>query len=91
MGEFIGDRRVSGSAELRFPLNSPLSVGRMGGAIFFDTGTVYDVGEALGESQFKHGVGAGLFLYVPLVQLRLDVAHNLVDGVRVHLAAALSF
>ena len=91
VGEFIGDRRVSGSAELRFPLNSPLSVGRMGGAIFFDTGTVYDVGEALGESQFKHGVGAGLFLYVPLVQLRLDVAHNLVDGVRVHLAAALSF
>ena len=91
VGEFIGDRRVSGSAELRFPLNSPLSVGRMGGTVFFDTGTVYDVGEALGDSRFRHGAGAGLFLQVPLVRLRLDVAHNLVDSVRVHLAATLSF
>ena len=91
VGEFVGDRSLNGSAELRFPLNSPLSIGRMGGAIFFDTGTVYNVGQALGRAQFHHGAGVGVFLRVPFVHLQLDVAHNLEDRVRVHVAAAVTF
>ena len=90
-GAFSGDRRVNGSAELRFPLNSPLSLGRMGASVFIDTGTVYDVGGSLGGARFRHGAGAGVFLRVPLLYLQLDVAHNLKDRVRAHVVAAVRF
>jgi len=91
VGAFAGDRRVNGSVELRVPLSSPLSVGRAGATLFYDTGATYDVGQSIQGARFRQGAGAGVFLVAPLVRLRLDVAHNLVDDVRVHVGAALSF
>ena len=86
-----GDRRVEGSVELRVPFNSPFSIGRTGALLFYDTGATYDVGVPLARVPFHKGAGAGVFLNAPLVQFRLVAAHNLIDDVRVHFSAVLSF
>lgn len=92
VGELIGDRRVNGSLEMRFPLGSALSVARTGATVFYDTGTAYDVGTSLDRARFRHGAGVGVFLLAPpLLQLQLDVAHNLRGRIRLHLGASLSF
>src|SRR6185295_732906 len=41
-GSFTGDTLVAGSAELRIPLNSPVSFAKLGVSAFVDTGTVYE-------------------------------------------------
>lgn len=90
-GEMAGDRRVEGSIELRVPFSSPLSIGRTGAVVFIDSGATYDVGQRLARVHFRRGAGAGVFFNVPLVQFRVVAAHNLIDDVRVHVSAALSF
>ena len=90
-GEMAGDRRVEGSIELRVPFSSPLSIGRMGAVVFFDSGATYDVGQSLTRVPFRSGAGAGVFLNAPVVQFRVVAAHNLIDDVRVHVSAVLSF
>jgi len=90
-GEMAGDRRVAGSVELRVPFSSPLSIGQAGAVVFFDSGATYDVGQSLARVPFRNGAGAGVFLNAPLVQFRIVAAHNLIDDVRVHVSAVLSF
>jgi outer membrane protein assembly factor BamA len=90
-GEMAGDRRVAGSIELRVPFSSPLSIGRTGAVVFLDSGATYDVGQSLARVPFRNGAGAGVFLNAPLVQFRIVAAHNLIDDVRVHVSAVLSF
>lgn len=92
VGELIGDRRVTGSVEMRFPLGSALSVARYGATVFYDTGAAYDVGQSLRQARFRHGTGVGLFLKAPpILQLQLDLARNMRGGARLHLGAAVSF
>ena len=91
MGEFIGDRALTASGEISFPMSSPLSVGDAGFSLFYDTATAYAYDGALADQRFHKGTGVGFFLRAPLVHLRLDVAHNLVDQVRLHVTAALTF
>lgn len=91
VGDFGGDRQASGSVELRLPLTSPLSVGRTGAAVFYDTGAAFDVGQSIRDTRFRHGAGGGLFLDAAVVHLRLDVAHNLINAARLHVTANVSF
>ena len=91
VGKLAGDQLAAASAELRLPFSSPLSIGTAGANLFFDVGTVFEAGQFVRSAQFRQGAGAGLFFYTPLIRFQLEVAHNLVDTVRLHVGAALSF
>ena len=91
VGELIGDRMAAGTIELRLPWSSPLSFGKAGFKVFVDVAAAYDVGQSIRKTRFRKGAGGGIFFSVPFVQLQIDVAHNLVDGVRAHVAAGATF
>jgi outer membrane protein assembly factor BamA len=91
LGYRTGDRLAAASAELRIPVSSPRGIGRAGIAIFADTGAVSDVPVPLSKARFDTGVGAGWFLHAPLVGLRLDVAHAVGGGTRVHFSMGVTF
>jgi len=91
LGEQAGDRLAAASAELRFPLNSPLTFGKMGVRLFFDSGAVHDVDERLRKARFSQGLGAGVFATAAFVNLQLDVGHDLRGGTRLHFATNVSF
>ena len=90
-GHRAGDRLAAASAELRFPVTSPLSLGTVGVRAFFDTGAVYDAGEDLNRTRFSQGAGAGVFFNAAFINLQLDVAHDLDDGLRLHFGTGVSF
>ena len=90
-GTAIGDTMVTGSAELRVPLTSPLHVAKFGTMVFIDAGTAYDHGAHFSDQHFRKGVGAGVWLVAALFQLNLSVAHGLGAGTRVHFGAGLTF
>ncbi len=90
-GHRAGDRLAAASAELRFPVTSPLSFGTVGVRVFFDTGAVYDAGEDLYRTRFSQGAGAGVFFNAAFVNLQLDAAHDLDSGARLHFGTGVSF
>lgn len=89
-GEFVGDKRLVGAAEVRVPFTSPLSTGRTGFNVFFDAGKVARYGDALSHRKLYRGVGGGLWLTVAVVNLNLEVAHSL-DGKGTHVRFATGF
>ena len=91
VGLRAGDRLAAASAELRFPLNSPMSFGKVGVRLFVDTGAVWDVDERVRKTRFSQGVGGGVFLSAAFVNLQLDVAHDLRGGARLHVETSVSF
>jgi outer membrane protein assembly factor BamA len=91
-GSFAGDRRLVGSAEVRIPFSSALSVGRVGFTVFYDAGVVAPFGTALRDAAVHRGAGGGVFLLAPLINLNLSVAHALDGrGTRVHFGTGFSF
>ena len=76
-GEFIGDNIALVAAELRVPITPPVPIGLVGLDFFFDSGTVYDHGTALGKTRFRNGVGGGIYFFVAFVGLQVDVAYGL--------------
>ncbi len=91
VGVRAGDRLAVVSGELRLPLTSPLSFGKIGVRAFFDTGAVFGAGDRIGEARFLRGAGAGVFLNAALVTLRLDAARNFEGGARLHFATGVRF
>ena len=91
VGSFVGDRLAVASVELRLPLTSPFSIGDAGVKAFYDTGAVFNVGESIHDTRFRQGAGLGVFFSPPFAELGLDVAHNLIGQVRVHVIARLGF
>ena len=91
VGEQAGDRLAAVSAELRVPLNSPMSFGKSGFRLFVDSGAVFDVDERLRKTQFLQGVGVGVFANAAFINLQLDVGHNLHNSARVHFRTNVSF
>ena len=91
VGARAGDKLAAASAELRFPLSSPLRFGMLGLRVFFDTGATYNANERLGQTQFSHGAGAGVFLNAAFLTLQLDAAKDLRGGARLHFATGVSF
>lgn len=90
-GRFIGDNSAIATVELRIPLTSPLSFGRGGVHFFYDMAAVYDHGESFGDAIWHHGVGAGLFLRVAIIGVRLDVGWDLEGGTRFHIENSMKF
>ncbi|HEX2339989.1 MAG TPA: BamA/TamA family outer membrane protein [Vicinamibacterales bacterium] len=85
------DNLFATSAEIRIPISSPLSVGRLGVNAFFDAGAAYDRGQKLKDAKFYRGVGAGVWFSVAIVKLNLDIAHGLGEGTRAHLSTGFTF
>jgi outer membrane protein assembly factor BamA len=90
-GAFAGDNRATAGAELRIPVSSPLGITRFGVSIFGDTGAVYDHGVKLRDATFHQGVGAGVFLLAPFLQLNFDVAYGFGNRLRVHFTTGFQF
>jgi outer membrane protein assembly factor BamA len=90
-GAFIGDNRVLTSAELRIPFSSPLTIARTGVTAFVDSGAVYNDGQRLRDATFHKGVGGGIFLLAPFLQLNLDIAYGFGNRLRVHFTSGFQF
>jgi outer membrane protein assembly factor BamA len=92
VGTFVGDRALAASAELRVPITSPLSFGRFGATLFFDSAKAYDVGQLSTHVPWSNGAGAGIFMIVPFVSINVHFARSLNgDGNRLHLSTGFTF
>ena len=90
-GHRAGDNLAAVSAELRVPVNSPLSVGRFGVKAFVDAGTVWDAGQRLRDRPFDRGIGGGIYLGAAAVMADIDVAWPKEGGARAHFGLGVSF
>lgn len=90
-GTAAGDSTAAGTVELRVPLNSPLSVGKVGVRAFIDAATVYDAGDSLRRQRFERGVGGGVWFTATVIRLALDVAHGASGSTRVQVSSGLTF
>ena len=92
-GAFDGDKTLSTSAELRMPITSVISGAKLG--VDGLRGRRQDRRlrrEAVDDSNWRRGAGAGLFLIASVVKLNLDVAHGFDGGgTRVHLSSGFAF
>lgn len=90
-GYAVGDNLWAGTLEARAPLTSVLRTSKLGVLAFYDTGAVWSHGQRWRDAAREEGVGAGVFLVNPFVQLQLSVARGLGRSTRVHLATGVSF
>ncbi|MDQ3170901.1 MAG: BamA/TamA family outer membrane protein [Acidobacteriota bacterium] len=90
-GYGTGDNLAVGSVEVRVPLSSPLSIGRLGVSVFADVGAAYDRGLSLGDADYRWGYGAGAFFSATVFRFNLDVATDGKRGARVHAASGFRF
>ncbi len=85
-----GDNLAAGSIELRVPVTSPLSVGRLGVKAFLDAGRVWNVRESIRDEPFTRGAGGGVFFGVAALTANVDVGRS--DGrTRWHAALGVTF
>jgi len=90
-GAFTGDTLVAGSIELRFPISSPLSFGKLGLSVFVDTGTAYDKGAKFRDQTLSTGIGGSVWMTVTGFRMSLGVAHGRGSGTRVNFGGGLTF
>ena len=90
-GYGTGDNLAVGSVEVRVPLSSPMSIGRLGVSVFADVGAAYDRGVAVGDADYRWGYGAGGFFSATIFRFNLDVATDGKGGARVHAASGFRF
>ena len=88
-GTAVGDTLTAASAELRVPITSPLSFGKLGVSVFVDTATVYDEGGRLTDQRFDRGVGAGVWFSAAFLRMNLSVARGLGHSTRVNFGTTL--
>ena len=86
------DNLAALSAELRIPMTSPLSIGRLGVKAFVDAGTAYPFGQKLKDQpQLDRGVGAGAYFHLTVLSLSLDVARSREGNTRFHFGLGVTF
>ena len=92
-GAAAGDRIAAASIELRLPVTSLLSDGRVGLRFFYDTAAAYEADRPIRRARFRKGAGAGLFFLPPRFgfPVSVDVAHDFAGGMRVHGSVGLGF
>ena len=90
-GTDAGDSLVTGSLELRVPLTSPLSFGKIGVSAFVDAGTVYGDGQRLADQSLMRGVGGSVWFTAAFLRLNVAVAHGVGASTRVHVNGNLTF
>jgi outer membrane protein assembly factor BamA len=90
-GHRVGDNLAAISAEVRLPLQSPISAGLFGVRGFIDAGTTWNAGTHLADQRFERGIGAGVFAGAAVFRLDLDVAWPEQGRPRVHVGLGISF
>jgi len=90
-GTASGDSTAAGTLEIRVPVNSPLSLGKLGVRAFVDAATVYDAGQRLVDQHFQRGVGGGVWFTATVIRLAVDVAHGSEGQTRVQVTSGLLF
>ena len=91
-GYKAGDNVAAVSAEVRVPITSPLSVGRLGLKVFADAGTAYASGERLRDQHLDdRGIGAGVYLHLTVLSASLDVARSRSGDTRYHFGLGVTF
>jgi outer membrane protein assembly factor BamA len=90
-GSFVGDTMLIGSIELRMPLTSALSVGKLGVSVFVDEGMAYLKGQRRQDQTLHKGVGGSIWISAAVFRLSLAVAHGLGASTRVNFGAGLTF
>jgi hypothetical protein len=83
------DNAAGASLEIRVPVSSPLSFGRVAVRAFVDAAATYAAGTPVHDAVFSRGVGAGLSLGAALFNADLDVARAVGGGWRVHVLAGV--
>ncbi len=91
-GTYAGDTRILWSAELRVPVSSPLSIGRVGFNVFMDGGAAAPYGARIRDQPQHKSAGAGLFLIAKVIQLNFDLSRS-IDGrsTRFHFGTGFTF
>ena len=92
-GVAVGDRIAAASIELRLPITSVLSEGRIGLRFFYDTAAAYGADRPIQDAVFRKGAGAGVFFLPPRFgfPMSIDVAGDPEGGGRVHVSAGFGF
>lgn len=90
-GAYFGDTMVSGSLELRVPISSPLSFGKLGLSAFVDTGTTYGTGERFRTQDLHTGVGGAVWITITALRMGVSVAHGLGATTRANFGVSLIF
>ena len=80
-----------GSLELRIPLSTPLSVGKLGVSAFVDSGKAYPKTATFDEVPWHTGVGGSVWLTLAMFKLSFAVARGLGSGFRVNFGGGLTF
>jgi outer membrane protein assembly factor BamA len=89
-GSAVGDTLTAASAELRVPITSPLSFGKLGINVFVDSATVYDEGARLADQRLDRGIGAGVWFSAAFLRMNLSVARGLGHSTRVNFGTTLA-
>jgi outer membrane protein assembly factor BamA len=90
-GHRAADNLFATSAELRIPLNSPLTFGRFGVKTFIDAGTAWNDGAPFKDQPFDRGIGGGVYLGGGPFIINLDVAKPRTGSVRGHFGMGVTF
>jgi outer membrane protein assembly factor BamA len=90
-GTGVGDTLAAGSAELRVPLTSPLSIGKIGVSAFIDAGTSYAKGARFAGQAIAKGIGGSVWFSAAFVRFNVAVAHGMGSSTRVHFGGSVSF
>jgi outer membrane protein assembly factor BamA len=90
-GHRAGDNLLASSAELRIPLNSPLTFGRFGLKAFVDAGTAWNTGARWDDEPFDRGIGGGVYMGGGPFIIDLDIAKPRTGSVRAHFGMGVTF
>ena len=90
-GEFIGDNIFLGSVELRLPLSPVTAIYRAGIHFFWDAGAVWDDGFSFDDSEKEYAAGVGGFAFIAGIGLKLDLAYDMEEDVRLHIGTGFRF
>ena len=89
-GIAVGDSLFAGSVEIRVPLSSPLSLGKLGVSAFVDVGTAYDDGQRIANQKLERGIGGAIWFSAAFLRLNVAVAHGVGATTRVHVGTSVS-
>ena len=90
-GHRAGDNLLASSAELRIPLNSPLTFGRFGLKAFVDGGTAWNTGNRWDDEPLDRGIGGGVYMGGGPFIMDLDIAKPRHGNVRAHFGMGVTF
>ena len=90
-GYKVNDNIAAVSAELRFPVTSPLSIGRFGVKVFTDAGAAYAAGGRMADQTLETGYGGGLYFHMTILRMSLDVAKAKEQSWKWHFGLGVTF